>query len=41
MQTMKLNNEVNQYAEENKHLKKKIIDLEVENNNYKTIAYSI
>lgn len=41
MQTMKLNDEVNQYAEENKNLKKKIIDLEVGNTNLKTIAYSI
>jgi len=41
MQTMKLNEEVNQYVEENKILKKKIIDLEVGNTNYKTIAYSI
>jgi cell division protein FtsB len=39
-QVMKLNQEVNQYIEENKNLKRKIVDLESEVSNYKTITFS-
>jgi hypothetical protein len=39
-QVMKLNTEVNQYMEENKELKRKIADIEVETANYKTISIS-
>jgi flagellar biosynthesis chaperone FliJ len=39
-QVMKLNGEVNTLMDENKNLKKKITDLTVEIENYKTIAFS-
>jgi len=39
-QVLKLNTEVNQYLDENKALKKKITDIEVETANYKAISIS-
>jgi hypothetical protein len=39
-QVLKLNTEVNHFVVENKALKKKIADIEVETANYKTISMS-
>lgn len=39
-QVLKINTEVNQYLDENKALKKKIADIEVETANYKAISIS-
>lgn len=39
-QVLKLNQEVNVYIEEIKKMKKKVVDLEVEVANYKTVSFS-
>ena len=40
-QVLKLNQEITQYVDENKRLKKRVADIEIETANYKAISVSM